>query len=650
MNHKFMFLALISASAYADREVTPTFVARSQSLDGARKLVGVTDKVHQYDIGCYWNFSIMPEYTQSFNNNKIALSLFGDDLVNCNQIRIQGSGVSDRNSKAWLADYFYLPPDYDSYFSVNPTIQNVLVDLDLYIGLDDAVRGLYLRFHGPINWTKWNLKFEEPCDVVTTGSYSAGYFAAEAIPNNQLLQSFGEYAAGGHPLNRPAPTFVNPSTDSDSNAAIFFTGLNYARMQKCAQTRTGFADLRGELGWNFLQCDDYHLGLNFQIAAPTGNKREAAFAFDAVVGNGNHWEVGGGLTAHYAFWHSQSEDKHAGFYIDASITHINKALEQRTFDLCGKPNSRYMLAQSMGALPFDPNFSTLRPILTAAETSSAENTTGTSPKAVFAGTYTPVANLTTLKVKVSSNVQVDLAVALNYTSNNWAFDLGYDFWYRSCERISQPQLCDQCGPTLCSANDVWALKGDARVFGFVAEAIPGLSASDPVRLSATECGATIHSGTNAGASTEECAGVGPTLQNCGVDSAQFAYGDNTRLIYFPSTSSIDNIAANHIKTSLEPKFINCCDINLQETKSLSNKVFAHLGYTWNDHRCIPYLGVGGFAEFGSNQGCNDSCDSSPTFECGTCDNTSCQPACCSPCIKTSLSQWGVWLKGGLTYN
>ena len=70
--------------------------------------------------------------------------------------------------------------------------------------------------------------------------------------------------------------------------------------------------------------------------------------FDAVVGNGKHWELGGGLTAHYTFWRDDSENKTFGFYLDANITTLFKAREQRTFDLKGKPNSRYLLAAQFG--------------------------------------------------------------------------------------------------------------------------------------------------------------------------------------------------------------------------------------------------------------------------------------------------------------
>ena len=456
MRYKFSSLAILLsfASMYAHSEVTPTIVARSQGRDAVSKMVGVSDKVHLYDHGWYMNVSAMPEYTRTFRGDKLAHCLFGDDLTGCNTILIQGSDVANRNAKAWLADYFYLPPDFDGYFQVRPQIQNFLVELDLYAGLDEILTGAYVRLYGPLTWTKWQLNYSEKCDVDTTHSFRPGYFSIDTIANDQLLHSFAEYAAGDSPLN-------TSGTADQPTIGTAFQGLQYAKILPCSRTRTGFAELRMEAGWNFLQGDNYHLGLNLQLAAPTGSKRQAEYAFDAVVGNGNHWEVGGGLTGHYVFWRSCDEDKHGGLYVDLSVTHLNNSKEQRTFDLCDRPNSRYMLAEKLE-----------RPVtfLTAADTSAdTAPADAVAPIAQFAGVFAPVANLTTVNVDVRVGVQADLVALFNYTTRNWSFDLGYNFWARTAEKFSYPlDTNDQCCPSLCSCEcDTWALKGDAAVFGYL---------------------------------------------------------------------------------------------------------------------------------------------------------------------------------------
>jgi hypothetical protein len=627
----FLLLLGLASAIYANHDVTPTIIARSQGRNGALKVAGLAEKVHLYDEGSYYNVDAAFVYTRSFRTDRLANCLFGDDLVNCNSIIIQGSGIANRDPHAWLADYFYLPPDYNASFSIEPRIQNILVNLDFFVGLDEWIRGLYFRVHGPLTWSRWSLNFDEPCDIVTTGSYSAGYFTWDGMTNAQLLQTFGDYAAGGAPAN-------TSGTNDQPTLGVAFQGLQFAKIERCARSRTGFADVRFELGCDFLQSDNYHLGLNVQVVAPSGSRRSAEFAFDPTIGNGNHWEVGAGVSAHYVFWHSEGEDRFGGIYFDASLTHINNAREQRTFDLCQRPNSRYMLAEKLG-----------RPVqfLRAGETvASAGNTV--VPVAQFKGVFAPVANLTTLDVNVRASIQADIALMFNYTSSNWGIDVGYNFWARSCEKIS---LREQCCPNLCSDDiNTWALKGDARVFGFLSgEGSGDLSAGEPIALSATECGATIHQGTNVSADVADCTGV-DALQNCGIDNAQFGFGRGTGgadnlLVHTPGLSA----DSDAIKTSLEPKFINCCDINLQRTKGISNTVFANLNYTWDKDSWKPYFGIGGSVEFGSSSSnANDACEITPDCSVACTPNTCCDNPC-SCCLKCSVSQWAVWLKGGLHF-
>lgn len=631
----FLLFLGIASSLFAD--VTPTIIARSQGSNSALKVAGLAEKVHIYHDGNYVNVDGTLLYSRSFRDGQIAECLFGADLVNkCNTILIQGSDVVDRDSQAWLADYFYLPPDYNASFSIEPQIQNLLVNLDLFVGLDDWVQGLYLRIYGPLTWSKWNLNFNEPCDLSTSGSYGAGYFDTQPMLNSQLLDTFGQYAEGQSPIN----TF---GTTTQPQLGVSFEGLNFAKIERCARTRTGFADLRFELGYDFFSSDNGHLGLNVQVIAPSGSRRQAEFAFDPVIGNGNHWEVGGGLTAHYVIWRSQAEDRFAGFYLDASLTHINNGREQRTFDLCNRPNSRYMLAEKVN-----------RPVhfLRAGNTVTSQGST-TVPIAQFQGVFTPVANLTTLDVNVRATLQADISAMFNFTTSNWGFDVGYNFWARTCEKID---LDKQCCPNLCTAIDTWALKGDARVFGYLVAAsgtgTGSLPQFEPVALSATECGATIHGGTNATANVADCTGV-DRLQNCGVDNAKFAFARGT------ATNSTDQLlvhstgttaTSDAIKTSLQPKFINCCDINLQRTKGLSNKVFANVNYTWEKDTWQPYLGVGGSAEFGKHT--DVVCGQTSTPDCsGSCDNNSvgCCSSSCSCCEYCTVSQWAIWLKGGISF-
>lgn len=652
----------------AQSAVTPTIVARSQSRDKVRQVVGTVGHIDLYDMESWYGMgSIMVEYTQTFKPNQLTRCLFGDDVTTGTQclpagtvtpiitpitgcgpcssvsnacsnnacstscgsgcIQIQGSQVANRSSTAWLADYFYLPTDFNGHISFKPKVQNVNIDLGLYIGFDEWWCGGYLWLYGPITWTKWNLNFCETITNAGTNSSPQGYFAPSCLSNNLLLHSFEQYASGG--------------TITNCSDGVVFEPLKFARIGNCNKSKWGFADLRMELGWNFLNDEDYHLGVNVQAAAPTGTKRHAEWVFSPVVGNGKHWELGGGFRGHYTFWRGCDEDKSFSFYVDANITHIFKAREQRTFDLINNgPNSRYMLAE----------------LLTRGITNGlAGNPTATvggaptTPAAQFAGVYAPVANLTTFDIKTKVNVQADIVAWFNFEACGFSWDLGYNFWGRGCEKFECPTDCTSaCNiNNLCNTQQIWALKGDARTYGFVsAVGGGGLTANTPVALSATENNATIHSGTNAHAtpSTSD-----PFYNNnAGVDNSMFAVAGTAGAARLQITPFLPDAASNQVKTSVDPIPLSCTSINFcQGTRGISHKLFTHFSYTWDRECWVPYVGIGGFAEWGKHEkhdsgssGCNVSAS----------NTSNCASSAGSGCVDCALSQWGVWLKGGVSFN
>ncbi len=615
--------------------VSPTLTFRSQGFHGDRQRnVGMVDKINLYDMDAWYGaMDLGIGFMHSFDSEDIARCLFGCDLVcnsDCNNtIKVQGSGVDSRDAKAWLADYLYLGCDYDGSFSIRPRIQNIVVDLDLYLGLDDWFDGMYFRLYGPINWTKWNTRFcfSDPDTVVTT-SCSTGYFTSTG--SERLLTSLANYFAGN------APTPVSDVT---------FLGLKWAKMKGCDDTKVGFAELRAELGWNFFQDDDYHVGAGLHIAAPTGNKRYAEYVMYPVVGNGNHWEVGGTLHGHYRFWTSDDEEKHVGFYFDAVLTHLFKAREQRTFDLCCKNNSRYMLAAKYTR--------SITNTTTGLKGVASAGTTGTQtdPFAQFNNVYAPVANLTTADVKVDVALQADVTAMFNFTRKAFSLDIGYNFWGRTCEKIECPLDCDSCNANSIfnSANaNTWALKGDARMFGFAGATDSPVTADDVVPLSATQSNATIHAGTNAGTTDATLTSV--TMQNGGVDNSQFAVTASTVLvIHTPLSEGGLNVNSNQIKTSFQPVFLSGSDVGFQKTKGLSHKIFTHISHTWDRDNWVPFLGIGGSAEFGHNNCCPDDCATAASSCCGTNCTATCATTC-DDCNYCSLSQWSIWVKGGLSFD
>ncbi len=605
-----MTLLLTCFTTHADsiHPITPKFTIRSQGANALRRMVQSVDIMNVYDI-CALNgtVAVTPEYTKSIRTNDIVKCLFGGPLCgSCDQLKIQGSRVADRDETALLADYFYLPTDFSSVISVRPNIQSFLIDFFGYIGFDNWVTGMYAWVQAPLTWTKWNLNFCEQIQAPGELDYLAGYFSPDVIQRQNLLPDFSSYIRGDA-----------PQTVTQEDITITFDGLTCAQI--CGtHTKTALSEIRFALGWNFLLCRDYHLGVNLQVSAPTGNKVDAQFLFAPQNGNDHHWEFGFGVDAHTLLWQSDCENAHFGFYLDANLTHMFKNTQKRCFDLCGKPLSRYMLAERMDA----PN--------DAQELQSATDN-ALFPATKFNNEFAPVANVTMRNVDVSIGIQADIVFMFNYTNKHWSWDIGYNLWARSRERIKRNDHCDQFTP------NTWALKGDAQVFGFDTTV-----ASQARALSATMNQATIHGGENIGT-----AGVTPgsptesvDIKNLGVDNSTPAAfnGDNLSTQPAPTPFSA-------INTSIPPLFIAESDINYAGIKSLSNKLFTHFGYAWSTHCFNPYLGIGFEVEFTepSQIICDDACN-----PCNTCNDDS--STLNGNTVRCGLSQWGVWIKGGLAFN
>lgn len=644
-------VALFSACVYfgttlPNREV----LIRSQSVDSARELAGWTNHINLFDMGgLYGTFAMTPEYTQSFRNGRIASCIFGQAVNNaancatdCNNndgvsFNVTGSRVANRGTNDLLADYFGLPTDYSSVVTVKPKIQNFIWDFDLYLGLDEWLCGLWFRIHAPVVYAKWKLNLcENPSNSGTLG-YDAGYFAPAAVPLANLNKSFTTFLAGKVPtLNNnvvfePLARDIVPLSGNDCN-------------NSCSSSHTTkLSDIQAALGWNFWQDEDYHVGLGIRASAPTGTRIGSNnLLFQPVVGNGHHWELGGMFTSHYTFWRSCDYDQSFGLYVDLNVTHLFNTRQCRTFDITGAGQlSRYALAEQF----------------TSTVTNSLQSSTGTLATSQFNNVFSPVANLSTASVKVSIPYQVDMTAMFNYTNCGFAWDLGYNLWAVGCEKIK-----------LCSNNaivtaDTWALKGDAYVYGFqnISTSPTGYEAQ---ALSATETGtcaapaATIYSGTNVTAAFP--ASTVANLANPRVDNAALASGDVTGLgvspLYLLNSGTTGANTRQH--TSIQAIFLDDTrlDVNGARRKALTNKVFTNFSYTWEDCDCwIPYLGIGGFAEFGSNN-CNSNCDTGCNTSCNTttacattsaCGTSDCDNGGCRSC---ALSQWGIWLKGGVSFN
>lgn len=523
-----------------------TFIpARSQGTNSARDYVGMVQLYHESaQDNKHGIISVVAEYTNAFRPTSLSSALFGCDLVESRNVlqsglslNLTGSGVEDiqldetiwsrDNTKDWLADYFLLPIDFAGQIHFTPRIQNVVADISLLALGTGKAQGFYTNLKLPIAWTKYDLAAHET--VFQRGS-TTGYDTA--ITNSMTLKHFFDASC-----NRETVSFT---LDDETITQL---PLSCSRICPCPKTESGLADLHLTIGYNYLQ-PRYFVGAYGRVIAPTGTAPKGELLFEPILGNGHHWELGGGATAQVILWKQETDDKELSLVVDGCVTHLFASSQVRVFDLKNKPWSRFILAKQ-----FDANGSPT-------------------------GLRSQVANLTSCPINVSYAYQAEAVAYLSYASETFTYDLGYNFWARSCEK-------------LCSRH----------------------------------C-----------AKTQDCCG------SCRYRRENWGLGVITPNQTESATTIHETIAMMGVPADTTPHYITTEDISFDttRTKSSTHKLFMHLGYSWLAHAHPPFVGLGGEVEFGSVDSCNQ--------------RTTCAPGCSSGCCyAVAVSQWGIWLKGGVAF-
>lgn len=605
----FFFIVCPFITCAQNTQVITFISPRSQGFNTPRVVAGWDEVIHcPIKEKMYSTYAISLEAESSFRPERINQCLFGQNIIkrDINEtewkdfIIVSGSQTEKRNpQKDWLADYFGLPTDFKSIVKFRPRVNNVILELQSFFGFNHLKKGLYAEVFLPIVYTNWDLNIKEMVINRGENGYAPGYFNTNGVTRTNLIDNFIHYISGC------SVPHINDLT---------FHPLRNGKMSLCSQRAIHCAELRGNLGYDHFIHNMHHVGIKMQLAAPFGNRPRGIYLFEPIVGNQHHWELGIGGTAHALMWDNPATDEKVDFFIDVIVNHMFKSNQRRSFDLIGKPNSRYMLAEKM------------TPIINNNLTGN-----GTTPYGQFDREVTAIVNLTTYDVVVRVNVQADIALYCSYTHKNNYWTFGYNAWKRGCEDISIKNKHN-------FSENTWAIKGDAQVFGFIGQqnSPADLPVAAPVALSAMESKATINFGSNlpkigvSNNTIERNIQIKNALKNPGITFPQPAFAGNNQYL----VASIDDLTvSNQINTSIQPIFISymSIDLNSASTSGFSHKVFTHYNHTITTHgRAHADIGLGSEIEFGRQAG--------PPPAIGD-----------DKCINCALSFWAVWLKGGVSW-
>lgn len=534
-----------------------------------------------------FNIDLGFRFRQSRHEERIAECLFGR-----NRIVFAGSKLTGaRNNFEFEGDQVGLSPEYRGSVLFRPKIRDYMFDFDLRwdVGsMFDWCEGAYFGLRGTAVQSRWRLN---PC-IETTETTS--------------ITTFSNFAAGVmSKTETPATTSIETALSGDFLFGNMQERWEWGRFNfrdRDKQRDTKLANIDIILGYDFLLCEDYHFGAFFRASAPTGTKPDAREVFQNIIGNGHHWEVGGGIDAHYDVW--DCDDQTLGIYLNGVISHLFKDTQWRSFDIRTPRNGRGISCLSRYTLlkEFD-----------------AANK--------FTGNLVPAINFTTRKVRSSFSVEGDAALRLLYKSCGWALGVGYNVYGRSNEK-----LADVCRNNDCfnrNKGRFFAIKGDQPFSSPTANCLDSSTASNfrPINGQGTQADAQVKrihcedlnfSGSNAERSRRNnddttTASTDTSSTNSGSSNTASSGSSNTGSATGTSTSS----------TETREERDHSVDVHRRGIPSqLTHKIFATIDYEMQDcGECRPYIGVGGGYEWSQKGDCR----------------------VCTP------SFWEVWVRTGVNY-
>ncbi|MBA3954350.1 hypothetical protein H0X48_03480 [Candidatus Dependentiae bacterium] len=543
-----------------------TFIPRSVGANTARELIGWQRQLHQpYYLENYATVALTPEYTRSFRSCRLARTLFCTDCLT-----FAGSTVNANNNTEVVADNFGLSERFTGTLSIRPRIENDILDFNMFFGLNEFIRGSYLRVHAPLVHTRWSLELDEclPCADKSRGdtTFPDCYMQSDSSTNDTALAT-------------PTASSLREALSGEFLFGDMKEPWEFGRFSFCPRNKTGLADIDVMLGYNVIENDFGHAGVYAQVVVPTGNRPKARYIFEPIYGNGKHWELGAGISAHATLYDDTYCNGHVvAVYVEGNATHMFKTHQQRSFDFTHNGLlSRYLLLKE-----FDID----------------NNYTGRLINAI---------NFNTRNAEVHIGYKVDLSAKIAWSIGNIMVDVGYNFYARDKERVCIVTDCpcdiDQRRFGIKGVEGVCCIPATVENGEAIISTLPGTS------LNSTQSTTTIFN-----VLPQSHAEIAPNAT-----TACLLYNDQVT----PDTSASALPAPlAQANTDATPILISCLDLDpnsAAQCSMISHKVFGHIGYILVDSCYQPHIGIGGEVEFDGK------------------------------CRHNSLNQWGIWIKGGITF-
>lgn len=179
--------------------------------------------------------------------------------------------------------------------------------------------------------------------------------------------------------------------------------------------KTGLADIEWKVGYEWLQHEPAHMESYLGLIIPTGNRNEAEYVFEPIVGRGKYFGVMFGSCLGLAIWDNEAGDKSIRYELANHTEILLKRKQMRSFDLKNRPWSRYL------------------PVYATQEEATEAHNLGTAEhRKNFA---TPGINVFTQEVKVTPGLTHDINTAFIFTCRRFQAEIGYNFLAKRAEKV-----------------------------------------------------------------------------------------------------------------------------------------------------------------------------------------------------------------------
>lgn len=210
-------------------------------------------------------------------------------------------------------------------------------------------------------------------------------------------------------------TFYNSMTQAFNQPS-----WKYGKISNCSEcSKTRLADITVMIGYETLKCSSVTLDGYVGLLIPTGNKRCNKYVFEPLVGHDRHWGIIKGMHLKGTFWENEAGDILLEAAHDINGMYLFEREQIRSFDLKGKPWSRYMEVYTSEE---------------QAQEAAALETAGNLNAAQYLSS--PGINTFTQCVDVRPGLSTAINTSLILSSKKFRGEIGYNMFWRQSECLN----------------------------------------------------------------------------------------------------------------------------------------------------------------------------------------------------------------------